>query len=245
MFPDAATVGAATGPPGPTLFQWAAARGLRLAADGFTVGRAGRPIRPTDFLPRRLLGDYLVWFLAEQRRRPTALDIRVHRTEAVDLAAGPDGLAVALADGTALRVDHAFLTTGYAGAAPGPYPLPARVAHVAAGAQVGIAGFGLSAMDVMSALTVGRGGRFAAADDGTLRYRASGREPELLFFSRTGLPHRARPRTMEPGPPHRPLLFTEAAVDALGRPLDFATDLLPLILDEVRVGYRRAQGHPV
>jgi uncharacterized NAD(P)/FAD-binding protein YdhS len=245
MFPDAATVGAETGPPGPTLYEWATDRGLRLAADGFTTGRSGRPVRPTDYLPRRVLGEYLVWFLAEQRRRATPLDIRVHRSEAVDLAAGPHGLDVALADGTALRVDHAFLTTGHTGTSGGPYPLPGRVVDLPPGAPVGIAGFGLAAMDVMSALTVGRGGRFTAEGDGTLRYRPSGYEPELLFFSRTGLPHRARPRTWDPGPPHRPLVFTEAAIDALGRPLDFAADLLPLILDEIRVGHRRAQGHPV
>lgn len=242
MFPDAATVGAATGPPGPSLYDWVTARGLRIAADGYTVGTTGRPVRDTDFLPRRVLGEYLGWFLADLlRRAPSTVDIRLHRAEAVDL---DPGVSVTLAGGERLAADHAFLTTGYAGAARGPYPLPAVVAHLAPGAPVGIAGFGLTAMDVMSALTVGRGGRYVEDPAGTMRYLPSGAEPELLFFSRTGLPCRARPRTMRLGPPYEPLVFTPAAVDALraGRgPLDFTAELWPLLLTEIRVAYRRAQ----
>src|SRR6266478_2789923 len=59
MYPDQVSVGAETAAKGPSLYEWAASRGLRLAADGFTVGAAGRELRPTDFLPRRLLGEYL------------------------------------------------------------------------------------------------------------------------------------------------------------------------------------------
>lgn len=244
MFPDAATVGDAAGPPGPTLYDWVTARDLRIGADGFTVGPTGRPVRPTDFLPRRVLGDYLEWFRAELlRRAPSQVDVRLHRTEAVDLAAD---LTVTLADGRRLRADHVVLTTGYTpntGTGPGPYPLPDSVAHLAPGEPVAIAGFGLSAMDVMSALTVGRGGRYAG-DGASLRYVPSGAEPRLLFFSRTGLPCRARPRTMQLGPAYRPLVFTPAAIDALRSergPLDFAADLQPLVLTEIQVAYRRAQ----
>src|SRR5262245_34069589 len=65
MFPDEYTVGADAGRSGPNLYEWVTARGWRLGDDGFTVGPAGRPIRPTDFLPRRVLGEYLGWFLGE------------------------------------------------------------------------------------------------------------------------------------------------------------------------------------
>lgn len=261
MFPDGRTVGDAVDSPGPSLYEWVTERRLRLADDGFTVGAAGRPIRPTDFLPRRLLGDYLGWFLRQLlRRAPGHVELRLRRTEAVDLTGTPGGpLTVVLADGARLRVDHAFLTTGYTPntvveltadghreLTAGPYPLPARVADVRPGESVAVGGFGLSAMDLMSCLTVGRGGRFVADRDGAcLRYRPSGREPALLFFSRTGLPCRARPRTVEFGRAYRALVFTPAAVDlarlARGGPLDFDADVLPLVLTEMRVGYRRCQ----
>jgi uncharacterized NAD(P)/FAD-binding protein YdhS len=267
MFPDSATVGEDTDAPGPSLHEWVTERGLRMAADGFTVGSEGRPIRGTDFLPRRVLGEYLGWFLDEVRRRaPEHVRITLHRAEAVDIDPRPDGsLALALSAGGPLRVRHAFLTTGYTPNAvepgaerPGaervivePYPLPERVACVAPGESVAIGGFGLSAMDLMSCLTVGRGGRFVPAEGsdgspgGPLRYLPGGREPTLLLYSRSGLPCRARPLVVQFGPRYQPLVFTRASIDALriarGGPLDFDRDVLPLVVTEMRIAYRRCQ----
>ena len=80
-----------------------------------------------------------------------------------------------------------------------------------------IGGFGLSALDAMSCLTVGRGGRFDRSG-GTLRYLPSGAEPRLLFYSRSGRACRARPRILRYGPPYRPLLFTPGiGIDRLRR----------------------------
>ncbi|HEY8472075.1 MAG TPA: FAD/NAD(P)-binding protein [Natronosporangium sp.] len=254
MFPDAATVGDELDAPGPSLYEWATARGLRLAADGYTVGGEGRPLRPTDFLPRRLLGEYLGWFLDELRRRaPEHVQLRTHPTEAVDLAPAGEQLVVTLATGDRLEADYAFLTTGYTpNRRPGrprlisdPYPLPSRLAGVRPGQTVAIGGFGLSAMDIMSTLTVGRGGRFVQDGDQT-RYLPSGAEPVMLFYSRSGLPCRARPRVMRVDGQYQPVAFTPAAIDALraergdGR-LDFDRDVLPLIYTEMRVAYRRCE----
>src|SRR5262249_34003875 len=125
-----------------------------------------------DFLPRRLLGEYLGWFRHQVLARvPDHVTVVLHRASAVDLTDGPDGsLTVALSDGRRFDVEHVFLTTGYTpneGRADpperlidGPYPLPDRVAEIGPGETVAISGLGLSAFDVMSALTVGRGGRF-------------------------------------------------------------------------------------
>jgi len=259
MFPDACTVTGQLPDAGPSLYDWVTRRGLRIAEDGFTVGSVGRPIRPTDFLPRRLLGQYLQWFRDQLlARAPAHVSVRLHRANAVDLRPGPEQqLVLTLSDGAELSVRHAFLTTGYtpnlpAGAGrPGadrviaePYPLPDRLARIDGGQSVAIGGFGLSAMDVMSCLTVGRGGRFVPAGD-RLRYLASGQEPRLLFYSRSGLPCRARPRVVEFGPAYLPLVFTRPAIDQLRRqragPLDFERDVWPLVLTELRIGYRRAQ----
>src|SRR5262249_38884071 len=155
----------------------------------------------------------------------------------------PDGsLTVELSDGAHVTTRYAFLTTGYTSnhGAADPYPLPDRVAAIGPGESVAIGGFGLSAMDLMSCLTVGRGGRFAP-EAGQLRSPPSGQEPTLLFHSRSGLPCRARPRVVELGPPYQALVFTRARIDELrlgrGGPLDFDGDVLPLVLTEMRIAY--------
>ncbi len=266
MFPDASTVGAEVDMPGPSLYEWATERGLGIGRDGYTVGDRGRPIRPHDFLPRRLLGEYLGWFRDQVLRRAHGhVDVRLHRTEAIDMSLDDTGaLVVELADGDRVAVDHAFLTTGYtpnrpvSGHAPRdhvrtrrghqvsrlvaePYPLPDRVAAIAPGQVTAINGFGLSAMDVISSLTVGRDGEFTGTG-ARLRYRPSGREPALLLYSRSGAPCRARPQGVAFGPRYRPVVLTPEHIDAVrsGRsgPLDFDEDVLPLVLTEMRIGYR-------
>jgi uncharacterized NAD(P)/FAD-binding protein YdhS len=260
MFPDERSVGDAAPAPGPALHEWVTSRGLRMAADGFSVGPHGREIRPEDFLPRRLLGEYLAWFFTLLRRRaPAHVRLAVHRATAVDMWPGADETwMIALSDGARLSVGYAFLTTGYTpngtpGAdalpggtryIPGPYPLPDRLAEVAPGESVALGGFGLSAMDMLSCLTVGRGGRFEG-EGPDLRYVPSGREPVLLWYSRSGVPCRARPLVVRFEAPYQPLVFTRPAIDAIragrGGPLDFGRDILPLILTEMRIAYRRRE----
>jgi uncharacterized NAD(P)/FAD-binding protein YdhS len=254
MFPDQLSVGAATAGNGPSLYDWAVARGLRLAPDGFSVGTSGRDLRPTDFLPRRVLGDYLAWFFEHlTKTMPRAIKLVTHRTEAVDIATGPTGrLVVELADGGSVPADYAFLTTGYTpngaphtdGLIAEPYPLPERLAAIAPGQTVAVGGFGLSAMDVISCLTVGRGGRFRR-DQGDAEYLPGGGEPRIVMYSRTGVPYRARPQVTRFEISYDPLVFTPAAIDALrvanGAALDFDADLMPLILTEMRIAYRRCQ----
>jgi uncharacterized NAD(P)/FAD-binding protein YdhS len=253
MFPDAATVGADVDQPGPNLYDWVTDRGLRLGADGFTVGQTGREIRPQDFLPRRVLGEYLRWCVEELTRRAAGyLDIRLHRAEAVDISSTPVGeLTVWLSEGNPLPCRYAFVTTGYtantatarqAGFIDRPYPLPDQVDRVGPGQTVAINGFGLSAMDVMSSFTVGRGGRFTGPPE-QLTYQPSGQEPLMLMFSRSGVPCRARPLVMDFDVKYQPLVFTQARIDSLREerdgPLDFEADLLPLIHTELLVSYRR------
>ncbi len=255
MFPDRLSVGAPTAGDGPSLYDWAVARGLRLAPDGFSVGATGRELRPTDFLPRRVLGDYLGWFFEHLTQTMSkTVKLVTHRTEAVDLStAAAGGLVVELADGASVPADYAFLTTGYTpNAAPHtdgliaePYPLPERLAAIAPGQTVAVGGFGLSAMDVISCLTVGRGGRFRR-DQGDVAYLPGGGEPRIVMYSRSGVPCRARPQVTRFEISYDPLVFTPAAVDALraakgGAALDFDADIMPLILTEMRVAYRRCQ----
>ncbi|MDT0572832.1 FAD/NAD(P)-binding protein [Streptomyces sp. DSM 3412] len=258
LFPEEATVGAAVGDRGPDLYEWVTARGLKVAEDGHTLGAEGRPVRPDDFLPRRVLGEYLRWFLRRLLDRvPQNVEIRFHRATATSLSAGPDdSRLITLDSGETLRVDTVFLTTGHTPpaahdpGAPGAsrriheiYPPARAFEDVTAGQTVALGGTGLSAMDVLASLTLGRGGRYEAVEGG-LRYLPSGREPSILLFSRTGIPFRARPADNRTDGPYRPVVFTPETLDRLraaggDRPLDLHGDLLPLIRAEMRGAFHR------
>ncbi|WP_367129649.1 MULTISPECIES: FAD/NAD(P)-binding protein [Streptomyces] len=279
-FPEEATVGDTVGDRGPNLYEWVRERGLRLAEDGYTLvpagpaesaglsdaagpagseGSASREIREDDYLPRRILGEYLSWFLQRVLdRAPGHLVIRFHRTEATELTVLPDGnRRIALDDGGVLTAPFVFLTTGHTPPAALPeqdrplgehrrvrdiYPPVSRFAAIQPGQTVALAGTGLSGMDALAALTLGRGGKYTTAADGTLHYVPSGDEPRILLYSRTGLPFRARPRANREGRLYEPLAFTAEAVDRLRADapedgLSLHGDLLPLLRTEMRIAF--------
>ena len=225
MFPGPLSVGAATAASGPSLHEWAVERGLRMAADGFSIGPAGRGLKATDFLPRRLLGEYLSWFYARVKRQlPDHVRLLEHRREAVDIDTGQaGGLVITLADGTGVGADFAFLTTGYTPNASTaaerliaePYPLPERLEPIAPGQTVAVGGFGLSAMDVLSGLTRGARRPVPSATRARSEYEPSGGEPSIVMYSRSGVPCRARPLVTRFEISYDPLVFTPASVDAL------------------------------
>lgn len=246
---------------GPSLYEWVKREGYRLASDGYSLTKGvGREIEPTDYLPRRVLGEYLHWFYHLMVAAvPPNVRLRLHAQKALGLGEA-EGAAhvVLLEDGTTLACDYLFLTTGHtanvyrvAGLPPAAagrlvtnvYPTRERLRGVAAGQRVGISGFGLTAMDIVGEFTRGRGGRFTRAADGVCTYTPSGAEPHMVIYSRSGLAYRARPVGYAELPPYEPIFFTRQAVDELhaGRPrrsgLDFYKDLMPLLETEVRLAY--------
>lgn len=102
-----------------------------------------------------------------------------------------------------------------------------------------IRGLGLSFVDALLALTVGRGGTFYRCK-GRMCYRRSGNEPRMVYaFSRTGLP--MIPRQKEPlNIPLRyctPAFFQNLSKQA-GK-VDFEAEVLPLMAKEFRYRYAR------
>ncbi|MCZ1014214.1 FAD/NAD(P)-binding protein [Streptomyces noursei] len=127
---------------------------------------------------------------------------------------------------------------------PPANPADADLARVRPGERVGLLGLGLNFFDYMALFTVGRGGRFARRDDGSLRYLPSGDEPRLYAGSRRGVPFHSRGEN-EKGPygRHAPLVLTPEVIDDLraraagGAGVDFRRDVWPLVAKEVETVY--------
>lgn len=264
-----------SGVQGLTLYEWVTRGGYqmvggecrRAAAAGARAedGEDRRAIEPHDFLPRRVLGEYLAWAygrLTEELPRGTT--IKRWPEEVVDVAPAGDGReAIFTAGGSApvVTADEVFLTTGHTASRPRPaeadlvppYPTARLQRAIRPGQAVAIAGMGLVAVDVITALTSGRGGRFQPSPDGRgLRYLPSGEEPRLLLYSRNGLPFCCRPAvSLDTSGSFRATIFSEEALAARRHErqrstghaqLDFRDDVLPLLWAEMSALYyeRRA-----
>ncbi len=217
---------------------------------------------PLGYAPRNVFGQYLRYVLNRIERavpegvRLTRLYVRVEDLERAD-----GGYLLHLDDGQRLAVDRLVLTTGhtvprlrpeqrelaeFAAARPGLSYIPGdsvadmRLDGIPAGATVAVVGLGLSFYDLMMTFTLGRGGTFHRRPDGSLRYQPSRREPVIVAGSRSGVPLLARGRNQKDGEfRYHPRIFTRDRMlraRERGR-LRFDTDVLPWLLEEVRLVY--------
>ena len=242
------------------LHPWAVVRGYRWVGYECRIGAGGDPILPTDYLPRRLMGEYLVWFYDTLvAYAPPNLEIVRHYAAAVDISQALQGReAVLLDNGTTLTVDHVVLTSGHTwnherGADGGvhylqPYPIECLDQSAPAGSSVAVAGMGLVGFDVLTAVTIGRGGTFEDRCDRAdrMRYVPSGREPTITLYSRSGAPYCAKSATgVDPYGQYQPVVCTPEEFAALTNPggspvrrhVDFRAELLPLIFAEMQARY--------
>ncbi|MRH93112.1 adenylate cyclase [Nocardia sp. SYP-A9097] len=252
--------------PGPTLAEWVEQvrdRTLPVTIDP-SLDSELRQSNSASFHTRRLHSAYLSWFYERVLDgRPDTVDVRLHRSEAVDLTDGPAGeqLVWLRDDPNPLPVDVVVLAVGHldseadaAGQAltgfadrhgrryfPPAYTADTDFSTVEPGESVLVRGFGLAATDLITLLTEGRGGRFDTAADGNLVYRPSGAEPRLHLGSRRGVPYRPKPSYQLRGPTAEfPRFFGLAEIDALIErpgPIRFWPDLWPLIAKEIGWGY--------
>lgn len=240
-----------------SLYEWATRRGYRWVGDECRIGTEGALITPGDYLPRRLMGEYLAWFYETAiRELPPNLELVRYHSAVIDIVAGADDRErVVLADGRSIVVHHVVLASGHtpnqeAAAKPGEiqespaYPVERLASSPAPGEPIAVSGMGLVAFDVIAALTTGRGGRFRETDDRKV-YLASGREPRINLYSRTGIPYCAKSVTgTDPTGDYRPVVCTPEAFAAIRgtaqtsrRQTDLRRELLPLLLAEMRARY--------
>ncbi|HEY5266542.1 MAG TPA: FAD/NAD(P)-binding protein [Acidimicrobiales bacterium] len=240
------------------LFEWAVRQGYHRVGHAYKIGSGGETILPSDYLPRRLMGEYLAWFYeALVANSPNNLEIVRHFAAATDITPEIGGReSVSLSDDTKLTVDHVVLTSGHTfneepGSDPSevrylrPYPVEYFESAVPPGESIAVAGMGLVGYDLITALTVGRGGEYK--DEGDRKeYVPSGREPDILLYSRSGVPYCAKSaHGVDPTGDYQPIVCTPQAFrdmtnpsgSPLRRRVDFRDDLLPLLYAEMQVRF--------
>jgi uncharacterized NAD(P)/FAD-binding protein YdhS len=240
------------------LYDWAVRKGYRRVGYEYKIGVEGETILPTDYLPRRLMGEYLAWFYeALISDAPPNLEIVRHYAAAIDVRPEIGGReSVLLNNGSQISVDHVVLTSGHTFNeervdASGdvhylrPYPVEHFESIVAPGEPVAIAGMGLVGYDLITSLTIGRGGTYKE-DGERMHYVPSGREPDIFFYSRSGVPYCAKSvHGVDPTGDYQPIVCTPEAfremTNPLGSPLrrrvDFRNDLLPLLFAEMQARF--------
>ncbi|MFF3684439.1 FAD/NAD(P)-binding protein [Streptomyces sp. NPDC002187] len=252
--------------PGPSLYEWAAAR-------------ADERLGPDDYPTRACYGRYLRWaFRTAVDNAPATVAVLVHRARAVRLEDDRDTphgepaprQTLVLDDGTVLdglaavvlAQGHLPVVCGQSTAHLADYaarrprlrhfppanPADLDLSAVAPGEAVLLCGLGLNFFDHMALLTTGRGGSFTRPPGrGALVYRPSGREPRLYAGSRRGVPHQARGDNAKGASGrHEPLLLTPEVIAAFrrrteaGDPPDFLAEIWPLVAKEVETVHYEA-----
>ncbi|MBH5334616.1 FAD/NAD(P)-binding protein [Streptomyces pactum] len=256
LFTDESVTCAGPVRPGPSLYEWAVAR--------------GEPLGPDDYPPRALYGRYLEWFFDQVvRGAPDGVTVRVHRARAVRLTEAADGTQqLALDDGRRLAgLTAVVLAQGHLPVRPDPEeerfasyadryglryhrpvnPADLDLSDIAPGEPVLLRGLGLNFFDHLALLTAGRGGVFAPDGRGGLVYRPSGREPRVYAGSRRGVPYHSRGDNAKGAyGRHAPLLLTPEVIELFrkrveaGDPPDFLTEVWPLIAKEAETVYYEA-----
>lgn len=223
----------------------------------------GSSLGPDDYPSRAAHGRYLAEMFdwAESRLNPKTRLFR-HTDTAMDIEETSSGrLKVFLENDGPIDADEVLLLTGHAqnripqghpaeewGAfaekqkAAGKnmsyihfvYPIHKQTAHIRPEETVYVIGMGLTAVDVVRTLTIGRGGSFE--ED---RYIPSGKEPKMILASRLGLPYSARGRNQKTDR-YQGIFLSSEAVSAIPRvdgKMDFTTHLFPLIKKEMALVY--------
>ncbi|MFD2470843.1 FAD/NAD(P)-binding protein [Amycolatopsis silviterrae] len=245
----------------PSVLDWAAQQHYRREL----------PAAERSHLPRVVLGEYLAAFGREVvSALPLNIQVQHVRARALDVRFENDGYAIDLDNGQTVFARYSVLAMGHGQRAQtaedrrlsafahdnraanphlayfaSPYPI-SKLDAIESQARVAVQGLGLTAHDVVSALTLGRGGTYRT-EQGKLVYQASGREPRVWLCSRQALPFAARGINQK-GQTGRHIcqFFTPQAVAGLrargDTRVDFKADLLPLLITEMAYAYRIAEG---
>lgn len=275
MYTDESVKNAGPSLQGPSLYEWACTEGYRYDEASRKYSKTtGRVIQENDYLPRAVFGTYLKdTAISLLNTLEKHCNISYHRQTAVDIEKiNESGFRVTLSDQSIIFSNYIFLTTGHPQNAltdsekttlaniarlkphyprlsliTEPYPILDITKSIDEQMTVAIEGFGLTSTDIISELTIGKGGQFLKVSHNRLQYQPSGREPKkIVLYSKTGLPFTGR-ATNQKGVSgqYKPVFFTVDAIHDLRqkhgigakKQLDFEKHVLPLIQLEMRFCY--------
>jgi uncharacterized NAD(P)/FAD-binding protein YdhS len=246
QFSDATVLNAGPILRGPSFHEW-------LTSEYARKGTGSQP-HSDGYYSRAAFGRYLHWcYHYLVALAPSNSSITLFRDEVLGMDRVDESWVLRTATGS-FWTDYVILATGHTKPTPrsvsrsaagavvidDPYPIRERLAGLTAGITVGVEGLGLTCMDVIAELTVGRGGRFQVDAAGRTRYAASGREPKLVAYSRSGLPLTARARNQKGvSMQYRARFLKLDVVRALRaqRKLDFRRDIVPLLWADMQYAY--------
>jgi uncharacterized NAD(P)/FAD-binding protein YdhS len=221
----------------------------------------GIPVGENDYPARSHHGQYLASvFDWTENTLPHGVTLYRYPVTAVDIDL-TDGQKVILDGAEAIEADEILLITGHSKLQVHPeskeaqwmqfaeecrhkrknisyvhdvYPIPEKTAHIRGGESVYVIGMGLTAVDLVRAFSIGRGGTFQGG-----KYVKTGREPHIILGSRLGIPYCARAFNQKDSQ-YQPAIFTHEAISKLksnSNKLDFQNDLFPLFWREVEYVY--------
>ncbi|WP_299010678.1 FAD/NAD(P)-binding protein [uncultured Shewanella sp.] len=255
---------------GLNFFQWCREQKIKLNEFNQVVARNGqwvqgeacnaaREVAKTDYLPRYLVGEYLAYcykILMNAAPENVECELFSFLVNDLELSGTSDYQGFIVVDEKKnIQLKSLILTLGYTGKRrldekKGSrskneihihYPLPS-LEHIKENETVVIEGMDLCALDILSMLTLGRGGKIKLKSEPlTAQYVPSGLEPRIILFSRSGLLLRSRPEITKDLIGYQTLLFTPEHMRRLthhrNHQLDFQRDIYPIICLEMRAIY--------
>ncbi|MBD2777896.1 FAD/NAD(P)-binding protein [Iningainema sp. BLCCT55] len=209
---------------------------------------------PNGYYPRKLLGEYLQWgfhYLCELASE--TLNITTVSQRVISAYSSLTRWCIKTENGEIYHQNYVFLTTGHEHEILkkdeenrrlfSAYPLHLSTSGIQSHETVALEGLGLSTCDILSMLTVGRGGKFIRNQEGVICYQASQKEPKIIAFSRSGLPLSARASNeKEVREQYKANFLTRKAISELKekyQKIDFTEHLLPLLLSDLEFIYSK------
>ncbi|MCZ2491290.1 FAD/NAD(P)-binding protein [Dellaglioa carnosa] len=207
-----------TGPiiTGPNIFEWAQTvahdfiEENNYSADFLTEIAH---LNPNDYATRALFGIYIQWYYAELiKHTPKNVNINVNKVTVTQISKNANHFEIMTALPSTDTVDYVVMSLGnlenelskeqqkfdsfatennLTYVLPG-FPNETELDHITQDDTVILRGLGLSFFDMVTRLTIERGGRFEQLDNGQLAYLATGKEPHIVAGSRRGWPYHAK-----------------------------------------------------
>ncbi|WP_047048940.1 FAD/NAD(P)-binding protein [Vibrio mexicanus] len=232
-----------------TFYEWVMKKGLRLNGTALSTTE-GRKIKPTDFLPRHLLAQYLHdCFQLINAESTCPVELIPHSVVSLDEPEGQRKCYLKLDDDRVIECDEVIFCLGHGQGAPKSdirhkvlncYPAQFLKEHCHPDSRVVISGVGLSAMDAIVSLTQGKGGEFKYDEQGVaIDYMPSGEEPAITMVTSKEMPFLSRPLyDVTAIADYTPHYFTKYNLEKLNRKeVCFEQDVLLLIKREVKLAF--------